>query len=267
MAESLPWPGVLDPAAQARGRRAQPPPGRRRQVRQLAPGLRDPRPGLGQRQPAAHRRLVLVRPAPPGRLARRPRSIVEGCSTAAPSARYPPATAGRRTTWLAAEATSACSSCSLLRRRPLDADRIAALDPSLASVIEGRLKLPEGIADSYGKPLEECLRYPPVGVLHECPGQRLWFAVPAMYGGFPIALMRELPVRQVVDPCRRRLRPVPRGHPRGRDAGRGGFRLELVGVDDVDLFDGLRVPSRSPGASISPCRRTSSRSRARSRSS
>jgi len=69
--------------------------------------------------------------------------------------------------------------------------RAADLDRGLASVIDGRLRLPEGIADSYGKPLEECLRYPPVAVVPECPEQRLWFAVPGMYGGFSIALMKE----------------------------------------------------------------------------
>ena len=72
----------------------------------------------------------------------------------------------------------------------LEPDRIAALDHGLASVIDGRLKLPEGIAESYDKPLEECLRYPPVEVLPECPEQRVWFAVPGMYGGFSIALMK-----------------------------------------------------------------------------
>jgi hypothetical protein len=72
----------------------------------------------------------------------------------------------------------------------LTAERSAELDRGLASVINGRLKLPGGIAESYGKPLGECLRYPPVVVLPELPEQRLWFAVPAMYGGFSIALMR-----------------------------------------------------------------------------
>jgi hypothetical protein len=76
-------------------------------------------------------------------------------------------------------------------RTRLTRERIAALDTGLASVIDGRLCLPEGIADSYGKPLEECLRYPPVVVLPECPEQRLWFAVPGMYGGFSIALMKD----------------------------------------------------------------------------
>lgn len=72
----------------------------------------------------------------------------------------------------------------------LTPERTAALDAGLASVIDGRLKLPEGIAESYGKPLQECLRYPPVVVLPECPDQWLWFAVPGMYGGFSITLMK-----------------------------------------------------------------------------
>jgi hypothetical protein len=72
----------------------------------------------------------------------------------------------------------------------LPPERAADLDRGLASVIDGRLRLPEGIAESYGKPLEDCLRYPPVAVLPECPDQRLWFAVPGMYGGFSIALMK-----------------------------------------------------------------------------
>ena len=72
----------------------------------------------------------------------------------------------------------------------LTAERAVSLDAGLAAVIDGRLRLPEGIAESYGKPLEECLRYPPVVVLPECPEQRLWFGVPRMYGGFSIALMR-----------------------------------------------------------------------------
>jgi hypothetical protein len=69
-------------------------------------------------------------------------------------------------------------------------ERLDALDEHLACVIDGRLNLPGGIADSYVNPLRESLRYPPVAVLHECPGQRVWFAVPGMYGGFSIALLR-----------------------------------------------------------------------------
>ena len=102
----------------------------------------------------------------------------------------------------------------------------ADLDRGLASVIDGRLRLPEGIADSYGKPLEECLRYPPVAVLPECPEQRLWFAVPGCTAASPSPDEGELPLRRVVDPRRRRLRPGPRGDPRGRHPGRRGVRLD-----------------------------------------
>jgi hypothetical protein len=73
---------------------------------------------------------------------------------------------------------------------PLTPERIASLDGHLAGVIEGRLRVPEGIADSYEKSLDESLRYPPVAVLHEAPGRRLWFGVPGMYGGFAVELMR-----------------------------------------------------------------------------
>jgi hypothetical protein len=74
-------------------------------------------------------------------------------------------------------------------RTSLTAERAGALDVGLVSVIDGRLRLPKGIAASYALPLEQSLRYPPVEVLPECPDQRLWFAVPGMYGGFSIALM------------------------------------------------------------------------------
>lgn len=74
-------------------------------------------------------------------------------------------------------------------RTRLTPERTAVLDTGLGAVIDGRLRLPEGIAESYGKPLEECLRYPPVAVLPECPEQRMWFAVPGMYGGFSTTLM------------------------------------------------------------------------------
>jgi hypothetical protein len=73
---------------------------------------------------------------------------------------------------------------------PLAPERIAALDAGLALVIDGRLTLPGGIAESYGKPLRECLRYPPAEVLHEAPGEGVWFPVPEMYGGFSVRLMR-----------------------------------------------------------------------------
>ncbi len=75
-------------------------------------------------------------------------------------------------------------------RTSLTAERANDLDRGLASVIDGRLRLPEGIAASYPLPLDETLRYPSVEVLPECPDERLWFAVPGMYGGFSVVLMK-----------------------------------------------------------------------------
>jgi hypothetical protein len=72
----------------------------------------------------------------------------------------------------------------------LTPERAADLDRGLASLIDGRLTPPGGIAESYAKPLRDSLRYPPVAVLPEVEGQRVWFAVPGMYGGFSVALMK-----------------------------------------------------------------------------
>lgn len=71
---------------------------------------------------------------------------------------------------------------------PLDDERIAILDQRLADVIDGRIR--EGKLDRThaGGDLRSALRYPPVGILHEAPGQSVWFAVPGMYGGFHITL-------------------------------------------------------------------------------
>ena len=150
-------------------------------------------------------------------------SVVTGLLDRGAFRALPPATAGRRTTSRPAAATPTCSTCcsprtSLTPNGPPPSTRAA-------SVIDGRLRLPEGIADSYAKPLDQCLRYPPVAVLPECPDERMWFAVPGMYGGFSIALMKgELPLRRVVDPRRRRLRPGACDHPPGSHAGRRGVR-------------------------------------------
>ncbi|WP_343709447.1 ankyrin repeat domain-containing protein [Mycobacterium sp.] len=57
-----------------------------------------------------------------------------------------------------------------------------ALDQRLAELIDGRIagRLFEG-------DLRSVLRYPPVEILHELPGQRVWFPLPGKYG-FHIAL-------------------------------------------------------------------------------
>lgn len=67
---------------------------------------------------------------------------------------------------------------------PLTSTQVRALDTHLAAVIEGRIS-----GELYnGRHPRTVLRYPPVGILHEIPGQRLWFPVPGMYGGFEIEL-------------------------------------------------------------------------------
>lgn len=67
---------------------------------------------------------------------------------------------------------------------PLPPHRVQVLDRHLAEVIDGRIK---GVLYD-GRDPRAVLRYPPVGILHELPGQRLWFPVPGMYGGFRLAL-------------------------------------------------------------------------------
>ena len=42
-----------------------------------------------------------------------------------------------------------------------------------------------------GRDPQQVLRYPPVEILHEVPGQRVWFLVPGMYGGFDINLTHD----------------------------------------------------------------------------
>ena len=67
---------------------------------------------------------------------------------------------------------------------PLERARIQALDVQLTNVIDGRIR---GTLFK-GRDLRRVLRYPPVGILHELPGQHVWFPVPGMYGGFHITL-------------------------------------------------------------------------------
>jgi hypothetical protein len=70
---------------------------------------------------------------------------------------------------------------------PLPPATIRALDRHLTGVVDGRIR---SVFDD-GRDPQQVLRYPPVGILHEVPGQRLWFPVPGMYGGFEITLVKD----------------------------------------------------------------------------
>ena len=69
-------------------------------------------------------------------------------------------------------------------RSPLAQEQIRALDARLAKLIDGRIH-----GRVYDGDLRTVLRYPPVEILHELPGQRAWFPLPAKYG-FHIELQR-----------------------------------------------------------------------------
>jgi hypothetical protein len=59
--------------------------------------------------------------------------------------------------------------------------------PGRADVIDSRIR---GVLYD-GRDPRRVLRYPPIEIMHEVPGQRLWFPVPGMYGGFDISLVQE----------------------------------------------------------------------------
>ncbi|WP_155770006.1 ankyrin repeat domain-containing protein [Mycobacterium asiaticum] len=69
-------------------------------------------------------------------------------------------------------------------RPTLTDQQIRALDAQLAELIDGRLR-----GRVYDGDLRKVLRYPPVGILHELPGQRVWCPMPAKYA-FHIELQR-----------------------------------------------------------------------------
>jgi hypothetical protein len=70
---------------------------------------------------------------------------------------------------------------------PLAPADVRALDRHLAEVIDSCIR---GVLYD-GRDPQQVLRYPPVEILHELPGQRLWFPVPGMYGGFDITLVED----------------------------------------------------------------------------
>jgi hypothetical protein len=93
---------------------------------------------------------------------------------------------GRTAFDVAAEHDGTPALRELLRppRSPLTRAQIRALDTRLAELIDGRIG-----GRVYDGDLRTVLRYPPVEILHEVPGQRVWFPLPAKYG-FHIELQR-----------------------------------------------------------------------------
>lgn len=91
---------------------------------------------------------------------------------------------GRRPFDVAVEHQQTRGLLELLRppRAPLTRGQVQALDAQLAAVIDGRIR-----GRLYDGNLRKVLRYPPVEILYELPGQRVWFPMPAKYG-FHIAL-------------------------------------------------------------------------------
>ena len=74
---------------------------------------------------------------------------------------------------------------SLLRPTPslLTPERTLALSKHLGECIDGRVR---GLYP--GRNPRSVLRYPPVEILEELPGHRVFFPVPGMFGGFEIVL-------------------------------------------------------------------------------
>jgi hypothetical protein len=60
---------------------------------------------------------------------------------------------------------------------PLSGDQVLALDAGLAELIDGRLQ-----GRLFDGDLRAVLRYPPVEILAELPGHRVWFPLPGKFG-------------------------------------------------------------------------------------
>ncbi len=93
---------------------------------------------------------------------------------------------GRTPFDLAVEQNGSLALLELLQppRSPLTPGKTRALDARLAELIDGRIK-----GRLFDGNLRTVLRYPPVDILHELPGQRVWFPMLAQYG-FLIELQR-----------------------------------------------------------------------------
>jgi len=70
---------------------------------------------------------------------------------------------------------------------PLPLATIRALDHHLADLVDNRIRELLGA----GPDPRRVVRYPPVEILHEIPGQRLFFPIALTYGGFEITLVHD----------------------------------------------------------------------------
>ena len=128
---------------------------------------------------------------------------------------------GRTAFDVAAEHDRSPALRELLRppRSPLTREQIRALDARLAELIDGRIH-----GRVYDGDLRTVLRYPPVEILHELPGQRVWFPTTRQVRVPHRAATRSPRGQELVRPGRR-VRPSPPGHPRRLGPGRSRIRL------------------------------------------
>ncbi len=104
-------------------------------------------------------------------------------------------------------------------RSPLTQQQIRALDARLAELIDGRIH-----GRVYDGDLRTVLRYPPVEILAELPGQRVWFPIPRQVRVPHRAATRSPRGQKLVRPGRG-IRPSPPGYPRRLGPGRSRIRL------------------------------------------
>ncbi|ORW08810.1 ankyrin repeat domain-containing protein [Mycolicibacter longobardus] len=71
---------------------------------------------------------------------------------------------------------------------PLPTERIRTLDANLEWVIDGSIRSAQLFAGHSDHALRRILRYPPVAVLHEAPGESVHLALPGLPGGVRITL-------------------------------------------------------------------------------
>ncbi|MGV0626966.1 ankyrin repeat domain-containing protein [Mycolicibacter minnesotensis] len=71
---------------------------------------------------------------------------------------------------------------------PLSAELNRALDANLEWVIDGTIRTTQILKDRSDRDLRRALRYPPVAILHEAPGQSVSLAIPGLPNSIQITL-------------------------------------------------------------------------------